>query len=108
MSHDVSVNCHTCGNALNHAHTSLPAGCKGLFEDLGAPIYDWSGKTGVHVLSALQSAITQLENETEYYRERHDGANLANDWSRVDFALPFLKALRDGICRDPWAVIHVL
>ncbi len=110
MSHDVSVNCHTCGNALNDGHFSLPAGCAGLFAELGVPVLDWAGKTGVSVLPQVQCAVTNLENNTEYYRYAHDSDTESEfgAWSRVDFALPFLTALRDGICRDPWAVIHVL
>lgn len=107
MSHDVYVSCHTCGNALNYGHESLPAGCGGLFEELGVPVLDWNGKVGVDVLPKLASALKELEDPMTFgvvqaAHRRHD-----DTWDRAEFAVGFLTAMRDGICRDPWAVIHV-
>lgn len=106
MSTHVTVNCHTCGETLNHGRDHLPSGLGPLFDELGAPVREWHGKTGVDVLPKLASAIRELEQDIglDDYRRRHDGGG--TEWSRIDFALPFLRAMRDAICRDPWAVIH--
>lgn len=102
----VSVHCHTCGEILNHGHDSLPGGLRMLFAELGVPVQEWRGKIGVDVLPALTTAIHELEGDADIgdYRRRHDEAGAP--WSRVDFTLPFLRAMRDAICRDPLAVIN--
>lgn len=107
MSYDVYVSCHTCGSALNDEKSSLPYGLKLLFDELGSPVAEWNGKTGVSVLPQLQSAIYALECDLAIgdLKRRHD--NDSPEWSRVDFALPFLRAMRDAICRDPYATLSV-
>jgi hypothetical protein len=105
MSRDVSVNCHTCGSVLNHGKGSLPAGCDGLLEALGAPVSDWKGRTGVTVLPNLAGALRMLKNEEDDLREKHDKPG--DPWSRVDFVGPFLQELLWGICTDPQATISV-
>jgi len=107
VSQDVGVNCHTCGTALNDK-TTLPGGLQPLFEELGAPVGDWRGKTGVAVLPALQSAVKALEDpdDRQWWREKHDGKP-GDTWSRVDFAVEFLTSMRDAVCRDPYATINV-
>jgi hypothetical protein len=110
MSHHVTVNCHTCGETLNHGHDSLPGGLGPLFDELGCPVVDWNGLAGVAVLPRLQSAIVQLIDDRDFgdLKRRHDTRmGIVGEWSYVDFALPFLEALRDAICRDPDATIHV-
>lgn len=107
MSYHATVNCHTCGETLNYGHTSLPYGLKDLFAELACPVQDWTGKTGVQVLPQLQFAIAQLENDADIgdYRRRHHDDRA--DWDRVDFALPFLRSMRDAICRDPHATLSI-
>jgi hypothetical protein len=105
MSSHVSINCHVCGAILNDGHDSLPGGLAPLLAALGAPVREWSGKNGVDVLPALQGAIMQLEDDMlrDDYRRRFAAPD---SWSRVDFVEPFLRSMRDAICRDPQAVIH--
>src|SRR4051812_19124695 len=90
MSSDVSVTCHSCGNALDHAHTSLPGGCGGLFEELGLPPLDqWNGMKAIDFLPRLQHAVSELEDEDQraWYKGRHDADvdYASGGWSRVDF-----------------------
>jgi hypothetical protein len=105
VSRDVSVNCHTCGNVLNHGKESLPAGCDGLLEALGAPVSDWNRKVGVDVLPNLAGALRMLRDHKDDLREEHDKPG--DPWSRVDFVGPFLEELLYGIGSDPQATISV-
>lgn len=106
MSNYVAVGCHTCQTPLN-GKVDLPAGLQGLFEDLGAPVLSWNGKLGVKVLPALQAALKALQgDDQEWWRSKFDDRTY-DTWSRIDFALEFLEAMRDAICRDPYAKIVV-
>jgi hypothetical protein len=110
MGHNVSVHCHTCGEILNHGNDSLPGGLGALFDALGVPVLEWGGKTGVDVLPALQCAVTRITDadEREDLRREHDTRmGTPGEWSRVDFAARFLPAMRDAICRDPYASVSV-
>ncbi len=107
MSSTVGVHCHTCGNMINHANSSLPGGLGPLFAELGCPVREWDGKTGVELLPRLQSAVSELTLDRDIgdYRRRHDTD--PTGWSRVDFALTFLTALRDAFCSEPYATLSV-
>lgn len=105
MSYDAYVSCHTCGEALNHANTSVPGGIDLLLRALGCPLRDWNGMTGVTVLPMLHAAVQRLSDDVDALRRDFEKTPL--EWSPIDVAAKILPAMRDAICRDPWAVIHV-
>jgi len=106
VSYDVGVHCHTCGESLNHAFTSLPYGFNALFEHLGlGKVESWKSKTGIEMLPRLASALRQLEDDEEFLRNKFESRDDA--WSRIDFAPRFLRAMRDAFCRDPFATLSI-
>ena len=107
MSYSIYVHCSSCGEILNNAHTSLPFGMKGLLEELGAPVHTWNGRSGVSVLPNLQSAISRLDSYDELVELREKWEVPNPPWSKVDRARAILAALRDSICREPYAKISV-
>lgn len=114
MSYDVAVSCHTCGSALNRQTNIFSGIPQGIMAELGCPLLDWDGKTGVEVLPALQSAVTRLsEADLHDIRRLQDKFNSRTGIPHEDYdkvllvAREFLTDMRDAICREPMAVIHV-
>lgn len=107
MSYDVYVSCHTCGNALNHANTSVPGGLDGILIELGCPLREWNGKSGVEVLPRLQYAVQTLSDVDEFPDWKFKYPDRGGGWEPADIAKTLLTVMRDAICREPEAVIHV-
>lgn len=75
-----------------NGHTNMTSNIAGVWDKAGAPLREWSGKTGLHVLPELQAAINELSRDMLPY-ERKGGKSTRRWFGVVDRGGPLSTPL---------------